>query len=137
MIVGVLMVCIIGLLLRPFIFSEDSPPAEPPTLGIGSTMTGQDGMTLLYVPAGEFLRGSKENDPAAYDDEHPQRSIYLDGFWIDQTEVTNEMFARFVLKTGHQTDAEKEGTGRVCTDVVPCKNTEGADWQHPQGQIAA
>ena len=109
-----------------------APPEPTPTLGIGSTMTGQDGMTLLYVPAGEFLRGSKEDDPAADDDEHPQRSIYLDAFWIDETEVTNAMFARFVQETGHQTDAEKEGWGWAFTGGN-WGRTDGAEWRHPQG----
>ena len=103
-----------------------------PTPSIGSTMRGQDGMTLLYVPEGEFLRGSKDNDPDASYEEKPQRLIYLDAFWIDQTEVTNEIFARFVEETGYQTDAEKEGTGHVCVNNH-CKNTEGAYWLHPQG----
>ncbi len=51
-------------------------------LGIGSTMTGKDGMTLLYVPAGEFTMGSES-------DKH---LVYLDAFWIDQTEVTYGMY---------------------------------------------
>jgi len=69
-----------------------APPTAAPSLGIGSTMEGQDSMTLLYVPEGEFLRGSEEDEP----DEKPQRSIYLDAFWIDKTEVTNEMYAACV-----------------------------------------
>ena len=72
------------------------------TLDIGSTIVGQDGMTLLYVPEGEFVRGSEEGDSDAYDNEHPQRPIYLDAFWIDQTEVTNEMFATFLNEQGNQ-----------------------------------
>jgi eukaryotic-like serine/threonine-protein kinase len=65
----------------------------PPTLtpGIGSTLTGKDGMTLLYVPAGEFTMGS---DADAY--EQPAHTVYLDAFWIDQTEVTNAMYAKCV-----------------------------------------
>jgi len=105
------------------------PPTAVPTLGIDSTIVGQDGMTLLYVPEGEFLRGSKEDEPDAFDDEHPQRSIYLDAFWIDKTEVTNEMFARFVEETGHQTDAEKEGWGWAFTGES-WEQTDGAEWRH-------
>ena len=40
-----------------------STPTEPPTVGvfdIGSTITGDDGMILLYVPAGEFTMGSDD-----------------------------------------------------------------------------
>ena len=86
--------------------ATEMPPTAMPT-SQGSTMVGQDGMTLLYVPKGEFVRGSKEDDPNADRDEEPQRSIYLDAFWIDQTEVTNEMFATFLNKEGNQ---EEGGT---------------------------
>jgi formylglycine-generating enzyme required for sulfatase activity len=60
---------------------------------IGSTMTSpKDSMTLLYVPAGDFTMGSDDGD----DDEKPAHTIYLDTFWIDQTEVTNAMYAMCV-----------------------------------------
>jgi formylglycine-generating enzyme required for sulfatase activity len=65
-----------------------------PTLGIGSTMISEDdGMTLLYVPAGNFLMGSTESDGDAHSDEKPQHTVYLDAFWIDQTDITNRMYA--------------------------------------------
>lgn len=66
--------------------STDTPEIAPiPTLGIGSSMISEtDGMTLMYVPAGEFLMGSNQGD----DDEKPEHTVKLDAFWIDQTEVT-------------------------------------------------
>jgi len=69
-------------------------PSITPTskYSIGSTMTGKDGMTLLYVPAGDFDMGS-ENTRS---DEIPIHTVYLDAFWIDQTEVTNAMYAMCV-----------------------------------------
>lgn len=54
-----------------------------------------DGMMMVYIPAGEFLMGSS-SDPKAEDDEKPQQTVYLDAFWIDQTEVTNAMYAMCV-----------------------------------------
>jgi len=59
-----------------------------PTLGVGSTLIGKDGMTLLYVPAGEFTMGSDKGEP----NEKPVHTVNLDGFWIDQTEVTNKQY---------------------------------------------
>lgn len=60
-----------------------------PTLGIGSTMISEkDGATLVYVPAGEFTMGSDDG----YSDELPAHKVYLDAFWIDQTEVTNKQY---------------------------------------------
>ena len=66
------------------------------TLGIGSTITGADGMTLLYVPAGEFTMGSEDG----YDAEKPIHTVYLDAFWIDRTEVTNAMYEVCVADGG-------------------------------------
>jgi formylglycine-generating enzyme required for sulfatase activity len=58
-------------------------------------------MTLVYISAGEFIQGA-DDDLAARDDEFPQRSVYLDAYWIDQTEVTNAMFAQFLNEEGNQ-----------------------------------
>jgi formylglycine-generating enzyme required for sulfatase activity len=70
------------------------PPT--PTLGIVATMMSpKDGMTLLYVPAGEFLMGSPASD-FAHGDEKPQHTVYLDAFWIDKTDVTNAMYTKCV-----------------------------------------
>jgi formylglycine-generating enzyme required for sulfatase activity len=49
-------------------------------------------MTLLYVPAGEFVMGSDDGD----EDERPAHNVYLDSFWVDKTEVTNAMYAMCV-----------------------------------------
>ncbi len=49
-------------------------------------------MVLVYVPEGDFLMGAADADNYASDNEKPQRSIYLDSFWIDQTEVTQGMY---------------------------------------------
>ena len=51
---------------------------------------------MLCVPAGEFLMGSTDSDEYAKDDEKPQHRVFLDAFWIDQTEVTNAMYAQCV-----------------------------------------
>src|SRR5688572_4134178 len=52
----------------------------------------KDSMPLVYIPKGEFLMGSYENDSDAAKDEKPQHKVFLDAFWIDKTEVTNEMY---------------------------------------------
>lgn len=61
-----------------------------PIAGIGSTWISPiDGMVMVYVPAGEFTMGSD----SGFSDENPAHTVYLDAFWIDQTEVTNAMYA--------------------------------------------
>ena len=77
--------------------TQTKPPTvtASPTLGIGATQTSpKDGMLMLYVPAGSFLMGSdKSVDPHAFNNELPQHTVNLDAFWIDQTPITNAMFA--------------------------------------------
>ena len=66
-----------------------------PDLDAGSTRLSEiDGMRLVYVPGGDFEIGSDLGEV----DERPRRTIYLDAFWIDQTEVTNNMYARCVAE---------------------------------------
>jgi formylglycine-generating enzyme required for sulfatase activity len=78
--------------------SPSSQPAssQPPACtDIGQQwLAPLDGVTLLCVPAGEFVMGAASDDPKADDDEKPPHSVYLAAFWIDRTEVTNANFAR-------------------------------------------
>ena len=66
------------------------------------------------------------------DDERPAHQVYLDGFWIDRYEVSNERFARFVDATGYQTEAEERKWGWVWKGSE-WEKVEGADWRHPHG----
>ena len=51
---------------------------------------------MVLIPAGEFIMGSDQGR----EDEAPAHLVYLDGFWIDQYEVTNQEYLRFVQETG-------------------------------------
>jgi formylglycine-generating enzyme required for sulfatase activity len=85
-------------------------------------------MIMVYVPAGEFSMGSESVSNA----EKPVHTVYLNSYWIDQTEVTNEMFAKFVNDSGYETDAEKTGSSDVCQNGS-WEQVTGADWNHPTG----
>ena len=63
----------------------------------------KDGM--VWIPSGKFLMGSDNNKSRK--DEMPIHKVYVDGFWMDKTEVTNDQFALFVNATGYVTTAEK------------------------------
>jgi formylglycine-generating enzyme required for sulfatase activity len=72
-----------------------------PSLGIGSTMVGQDSAILVYVPEGEFTMGANYQPSDLYgspsfSDNQPQHTVTLDAFWIDQTEVTNRQYTECV-----------------------------------------
>ena len=61
------------------------------------------GMRLL--PGGELMLGT--DDPTSNPNERPARRVTVKGFWIDEHDVTNAQFARFVAATGYVTTAEK------------------------------
>jgi formylglycine-generating enzyme required for sulfatase activity len=58
--------------------------------------TGLDGMRLLLVPAGPFVMGAGAGDSAAEDDERPPHRVSLADYWIDETEVTNDLYRQCV-----------------------------------------
>jgi formylglycine-generating enzyme required for sulfatase activity len=68
-----------------------------PTPKEGDTrIRDKDGAVMVYVPAGEFWMGSDDDDPDADDDEKPMHKVFVDAFWIDQTEVTNAQYKKCV-----------------------------------------
>ncbi|MBI9044578.1 MAG: SUMF1/EgtB/PvdO family nonheme iron enzyme [Anaerolineaceae bacterium] len=68
------------------------PNTATPEFVIGLTqISPYDGMVLVAVPAGEFEMGSNEDD-----NEKPIHTVYLDAYWMDQTEVTNAMYEKCV-----------------------------------------
>ena len=76
------------------------PPGDPP-----------EGM--VWIPGGEFSMGAEDprrlehggHEPMA--DARPIHRVYVDGFWMDATEVTNEEFEKLVEATGYVTVAER------------------------------
>ena len=108
-----------------------------------SKTRGKDAMEMIYIPAGEFTMGStffesvvfKDMKLHLFPDQRPQHKVYLDGYWIDKTEVTVGMFKKFVKETGYITSAEKRGGGKPWKDGP--KEDEwpivsGIDWLHPR-----
>jgi len=111
-------------------------PLYPPEVSFsGDTwISPKNGVAMIYIPASSFWMGSMEADRNVGNNEKPQHKVYLDAFWIDLTEVSNEMFSEFVQNASYQTSAEKLRTGYVLN--LSSKNWEevqGADWRHPQG----
>lgn len=109
---------------------------------------------MRHVAAGEFLMGSD----SFYPEEAPVRRVRVDGFWIDETPVTNREFARFVDATGHRTLAEIAPDPRDYPGMDPAMARAGSllfqrtsgpvdlqdysqwwqfsfgtDWRHPHG----
>jgi len=114
--------------------SVTNQPADPLSCNhAGQTWVSPiDMMTLVCVPTGGFLMGSSSLDSLSEVYERPQHSVYLDSFWIDKTEVTNAMFAKFVDSTGHRTQAEIDGWSWEF-DGQSWSQPAGTDWHHPLG----
>jgi formylglycine-generating enzyme required for sulfatase activity len=58
---------------------------------------------MVWIPGGSFNMGSNDGFP----DEQPVHEVVLDGYWMDETEVTNAQFLAFVEATGYMTVAER------------------------------
>ncbi len=76
--------------------------------------SGQGPEGMAWIPGGEFSMGCDTcasgvcgGGQAEMTDARPVHRVYVDGFWMDRTVVTNEQFARFVDATGYVTVAER------------------------------
>lgn len=110
---------------------------------------------MVWVPGGSFQMGT--NDPA-FPDAQPVHAVTVNGFWIDEHEVTNAEFEQFVQATGYSTIAERPldpkdfpnvpveslvpGSGVFTLTAQPVsldnpmqwwKYIPGASWRHPFG----
>ena len=133
--------------------NQTPPPPNPPK-------------RMVWIPGGEFSMGCQVPSEGvctmatmnAVNDAQPIHRVYVDGFWMDQTDVTNEEFARFVAATGYVTIAERTPTKDEYPNAppealvagspvfsptshpVPLNNylqwwryVPGANWRHPTG----
>lgn len=71
--------------LASFDFGRRSPVTP-----IDEKISAADGMTQVYVPAGEFLMGRKNSTGTS----SPQHAVYLNAFWMDRVEVSNAMYLK-------------------------------------------
>jgi formylglycine-generating enzyme required for sulfatase activity len=62
---------------------------------------------MVWIPGGVFWMGGED-----FPDAQPIHKVYVDGFWMDKTETTNEQFAKFVAATGYVTVVERWPTVR-------------------------
>ena len=102
---------------------SSKPEVPPPQFGVfQETITnktpppGPAPEGMVWIPGGRFSMGAA--DPFGNDrnmvgmqatrDSRPIHPVYVDGFWMDKTEVTNRQFARFVEETGFITVAERK-----------------------------
>lgn len=65
---------------------------------------GNTEMRMVWIPEGSFKMGSV--DTMSNRDEQPVHSVFMDGFWMSESPVTNAQFSEFVNKTNYITTAE-------------------------------
>ena len=110
---------------------------------------------MIWIPGGQFWMGTADDHMA---DARPWHRVYVDGYWMDKTEVTNQQFARFVKATGYVTVAERKPRAEDYPNAPPEKLVAGsvvfsppnhsveldnhfrwwnyipgANWRHPEG----
>lgn len=165
------MVCVLGCAVQSALGAEPAPPAchrapaaFEPTVENTEPAPGPAPPGMVWIPGGEFSMGSDGcteslcDLPGVTRDAQPIHRVYVDGFWMDRTEVSNDEFARFVEATGYKTIAEIAPTQEEfptappenlvagstvftpTTDPVPLDNhyqwwryQQGADWRNPAG----
>lgn len=135
-----------------------------PTVPNAARPSGPAPAGMVWIPGGEFSMGTDDptkelcGGPDVMLDARPIHRVYVDAFWMDATEVTNEEFARFVAATNYVTVAERKPRAEdfpgaapellvpgsiVFTapkSAVPLDNAlawwryvPGASWRHPEG----
>ena len=144
--------------------SPDPAVSFAPTVENQGPIPAKMSQGMVWIPGGEFSMGA--NSPPAMDelgmkattDARPVHRVYVDGFFMDKTDVTNAEFASFVKATGYITVAERKPRAEdfpgappenlVAGSVVfsppnhpvPLTNhfqwwryVSGANWRHPLG----
>src|SRR5258705_2036324 len=81
---------------------------------------------MVYIPQGTFHMGPSDEDPA-YAFSARNRSISINGFWMDATEITNNEYRQFVYWVRDSVTARKMGKIKTGTD-----GEEHVDWKFMQ-----
>jgi formylglycine-generating enzyme required for sulfatase activity len=84
-----------------------------------SSITLSDTSTagMKFIRGGSFMMGADNNQ--ASEDEYPKHTVQVNSFWIDETEVTNAEFKKFVDATGYITTAEQKPDWEALKKTVP------------------
>jgi len=151
---------------------EAKAPIDPDrlTMAFGATAANDSASRqgqvqgMVWIPGGEFSMGMNQaaeslcSYPGVAVDAAPIHRVYVDGFWMDETEVTNRQFAEFVEATGYVTVAEQTPSADEFPGAPPEALVDGstvftptagevdldnhlqwwryekhANWRHPEG----
>jgi len=82
----------------PRLYVASAPPIESAGPKLGDIKVNpKDGLRYVWIPPGTFIMGCSPGDDECYDDEKPPHQVTITkGFWIGQTEVTQEAYQRVI-----------------------------------------
>ena len=81
---------------------------------------------MVWIEGGVFQMGASENDNMALMHEKPNHTVKVDGFYMDETEVTNKQFTEFIKATGYITTAERP----IDWDIIKMQLPPGTQRPH-------
>lgn len=148
----------------PAVKVDNSTAAFAPTTENTGATPGPPPAGMVWIPGGEFSMGANDPPDANYIgmkatvDARPIHRVYVDGFYMDKTDVTNAQFAAFVKATSYVTVAERPPRAEDYPGASPenlvaggvvfsppdhpvalnnhfqwWSYVKGADWRHPSG----
>jgi formylglycine-generating enzyme required for sulfatase activity len=95
--VGVLLV----LAVAAACFAQGDKPWERPGTKAGEEITGPDGGKMVWVPPGEFMMGSGDDDKDAENWEKPAHRVQITkGFWLGKCDVTLGQWRAYCKQVG-------------------------------------
>ena len=62
---------------------------------------------MVWISGGIYDMGASDGDRMALPHEKPKHTVKVDGFYMDETEVTNAQFSKFIEATNYITTAER------------------------------
>lgn len=97
------------------------------------TATSDHPAGMVWIPGGTFSMGAamqaNTNDAQAF------HQVEVNGFWMDETEVTNDQFAAFVKATGYVTLAERPVNWEELKKMVPAGTPKPPDEMLQPGSL--
>jgi formylglycine-generating enzyme required for sulfatase activity len=126
---------VLALVLAAVALAQDTKPADPVPTGLTAgrqSASPTDGAMMCYVPAGACTIGSPGGE--GEENEHPDKRVTLDAYWIDRTEVTWGQYGRFL-----QAIKKSNDHGKCFKGEPPNKDhaPKRLDWKYSGGVLVA